>query len=156
MVRIPRIRRRVVVVVAHGDDRAFGHKDRLAKMINSLPIRVPVRNADEPLALAAGQRGIALEQLAKIVRMRVNGKYFRVERQAEIVGNQEIRVAGRNVELAVVLKLDQHREPLLWFIREIQADGRLRMFRLARWPQVRIQHQVVAWIQPPRRPSGSM
>ncbi len=148
---IARIGGRIVIAEAHRNYRALGQEQRLSAAVHGLPVEVPVGNPDEPPARSIGQGREALKQLAKIVRVRVDGKQVGIERQAKVVRYQEIAVARRNVERAIVLQL---RVFGLRLAREIKSDRRLYQLGLAGGPEVNVEDQVVARIEAPRHAGG--
>src|ERR1022692_2283879 len=68
LIGIARIRGRIIVMVAHGNHGSLRQEYGFFVAVDGLPIRVPIRNADEPLALPTGQRRIAFQQAAQVVR----------------------------------------------------------------------------------------
>lgn len=67
--------------------------------------------------------------------------------KSEFVGDDEIGVIGRNVELAIVFELEQKRKLCCRHIGEIDADGRLDFFGLAGRLKVSVQDEIVAGIE---------
>ena len=155
IVRIPRIRGRIVVVKTHRNHRVFRQKHRVLVAIHGFPVAIPVGDADQPFTPAGrvplrGRRRIGFKNMTQIVRVRIHGEHINIHRKLEIVRNQKIADARRNVQGAVVLKLKQHRKPLARLVGEIQADRRPNLLRLSARLHVRVEHQIASRIEPPR------
>ena len=108
-------------------------------------------NQDQLLARAVWKYRVTFQYMAQIVGVRVDGERIRIQRQRESIGDDEIRIARRNIQRAVVFQLNQNRRVFRRFIGEVKSDGRLHFLRLAHGHHVRVQHQIVSRIQPPRK-----
>src|SRR5262249_53880219 len=87
---VTRICRRVVVMKPHGDERVFRKKNRSAVRVDTLPGGIPGGNADQLPPRSVRQNGKGFEQFAEVVSVWINGEDINIERQPEIVANQEI------------------------------------------------------------------
>ncbi len=142
----------IVVVVLHVDHGILRQDHGLAIIEHGLPIGIPTGNAHQPFSRAIRQRGPGLQQLAQIMRVRIDRQNFRIQRQTEVVRNRKIARARWNIERCIVLKLHQQRKLRFGPVGEVEPDGRPHLFRFPRRLQVHIQHQLVARIEPPREP----
>ncbi len=107
MIRVARVRRRVVVLIAHVDHGIFRQEHRLAVIENRLPVGIPGGDAYQPLPRPVWKRGVGFEQLAEVMCVRIDGQNIGIQRQREIVGDDEIPRASGDIERLIVLELDQ-------------------------------------------------
>src|ERR1022692_5178634 len=126
--RIEWIRSGIIVMPAHQQDGALRKKDRLAIVVHSLPLWIPMADENQLLVFAVGKNRESFHYMTQVMRVRIYGECFRIERQREFIGDDKIRIARRNIQRAVVLKLNQNRRVFRRFIREIYADGRFHFF----------------------------
>ena len=154
VVRIAHVPRRIVVVYPHRHHRVLGYQHRTLVPEHALPVQVPVGNADQPLLRAVRQRGVAFDHLRQVMRVRINRQDVEVHRRAIFVGDQKVRFPRRNVQRAVVLQLDQHRETALRLVREVHPDHRIDRLLFSRRLQVNVEDQVHAGIRAPRHTVG--
>ena len=101
---------------------------------------------DQHFLRAVGQSRGGLDVFAEIMRMRIDGQKIDIDGQRELVGYQEILLAGRNVEFDVVLELEQHGQLCRGLRREVEADARLDDFGFAGGLHVRIENEVRALV----------
>ena len=139
----------VVVDVAHVQDRARGQEQRLAVAVDRLAVDVPVLNKDERRALAVRRDGPCFELLAEIVRVRIDAQRIDGDGQAQLVFDDEVAVAGRDVECGIVLELQQHGSAGGRRVREVEADARLHGFDAAGGLEVGVEDEVIAGIDAP-------
>ena len=86
------------------------------------------------------------------MRMRINGQQLNVDGQGEVVGDHEIFLSRRNVELDIVFELQQHWQPGRGVRSEVKSDARLDQLWLSRWLKMCVQNQVSAFVEPQRHP----
>src|SRR5207247_2250716 len=94
----------------------------------------------------------AFEKSAQVMRVRIHREHIEIGRNLQLVGDREITLASRDIERAIVLQLEEHREFRSRLAAEIESDGRLYRLRLADGFQVNVQYQVVARVEAPRHP----
>ena len=97
-------------------------------MQDALPVQVPIRNANQPFSRTIGQRGVAFKQFAQVMRVGIDGQHDEIQRRAEIIREQVIGFARRNIDGPVVLEFHQHGIFRSGFIREVEADLRAHYF----------------------------
>jgi len=81
--------------------------------------------------------------------LRVDGEELHVERQLEVVGDEEVLHPGWDVEGAVVLELQEHREARLGLVVEVQADQGPDLLGLARGLEVHVDHEIGSGLDRP-------
>ena len=81
--------------------------------------------------------------------VRINSQDIHVYRKAEVIRDEKVTRARCNVQGPVVLELNEHRKLRGWRIRKIESHSGLYRFGLARWFQVDVQYQIVAWVEAP-------
>jgi hypothetical protein len=126
----------------------------MGQRVHGLPGEVPVADPEEPLLRAVGQGREALDVFADVVGVRVDGQHLGVDGQRELVGHDEVRRVGWNVDGPVVLELDQHGEPRGRRVREVEADGGTDHLRLARRLKVQVQDEVGPLVDRPGHVGG--
>ena len=73
-----------------------------------------------------------LNLLSQIVRMRINRQQIDVDRKREIVRDQKIFCACRNIEARIVFDLQKHWTHSCRFVCEVQSDAGLNHLRFSR------------------------
>ena len=81
--------------------------------------------------------------------MGIDPEHVDVDGQVVVIGDDEVALSGRNVDGAVVLELEEHRELRGGLVREVEAHGGPDPLRLARRLQVHVENEVRALVQPP-------
>ena len=147
MVRVQRILIRIVIHVAKTDDGALRQQNRFGIAIDGLPVQVPVRNMNQRLLRTVRQSSEGLNIFAEIMRMRIDREKINIDGKREVIGDQEIFVAGRNVKFGIILQLEQHGQLGCGMRREIKADARLNHSGFTGGLQVRIENKICAFIQ---------
>ena len=109
---------------------------------------------DQRLLRTVRHRGERPHVLPEIVRVWIDRHQFYIDRQRELIGQQEIFLPGGMSSLRVVFQLQQHRQFRRSLRREIKSDAWLDHLRLARWLQVRIQNEVGAFVEAQRHAFG--
>src|SRR6516165_9509850 len=100
---------------------------RVVELKDVLPAKVPVADVDEPTDRAIGQRGFAQDLAGTIVRVRLHRFDIDIDRQHVRVGNNVLRVAGRNVD--VLPAETQHGGRARWRrVTEVETDRGLHVF----------------------------
>src|SRR5712664_3453170 len=88
------------------------------------------------------------------MRVGVDRQEVSVYRENELVGDHEILLARRNVELAIVFQLQKHRMKCCRLVREVQAKTWLNDFLLAGRLQVNVENKVRVLVQAERHAIG--
>src|SRR5262249_32047977 len=86
------------------------------------------------------------------MRVRIDGEHLNVDRQAQLIRDDEIARARWDVERAIVLELNEHGKLRRGFARKVQTDRRLHWLRLPDWLEMGVQYQIILWIEAPRHP----
>src|SRR5665213_469630 len=86
--------------------------------------------------------------------MWIDGENVGIDGQAEIVRNEKVAGARRDVERPIVFKLEQHGEMLRRLIREVEPDGGLDNFRFPGRLQMGVEDEIVAGFQTPGETVG--
>ena len=83
------------------------------------------------------------------MRVRVDREDVEVHGRAVFVGDEKVLLAGRNVESAIVLELDEHGEPVHRLVGEVKPDDRADGFAFAGGLDVNVEDEVHAGIGAP-------
>ena len=98
MARVADVLLGVVVGDAHVEHGAAGQPQRMGQRVHGLPGEVPVADPEEPLLRAVGQGGEALDVLADVMGVRVDGENVGLHGQRVFVGHDEVgRVGGMSM-----------------------------------------------------------
>ena len=82
--------------------------------------------------------------------MRVHGEHIHIHRQLECIGDDEVLLAGRNVEGLICVEPDENHGRSGRRLRvEVKADAGLHRLRLPRRHQVQLQDEISARLQQP-------
>jgi hypothetical protein len=96
---------------------------------------------------SVGQSRDTLQIFAQIMCVGVDSQQIDVNGKCEIVGDEEIAVARRDIELVIIFHLNKHGMERRGFIREIEPKARLQCFRFAGRLKMRVQDEVVIFVQ---------
>ena len=149
-VRVALVPRGVVVGPAHRNHRAPGQRQRRRQLVHGLPVQIPVGDVHEPLGGAVWPASHGAHLACDVVRVRVDRQHLHGDRKLELVGHGKAGRAGGNVERAIVLELQQHREPGRRAIGEVEPERRAHRLRLSGRPKVQVEDQVRARLDRPR------
>ena len=153
LVRIARVLRRIVVAVAHLQPRALRQPERRDIAEHVLPAEVPVADVDQRTHRAVGQVGEADHLFRAVVRVRLHGLHFDIDRGDERVGDDVVLLARRDVD-ALAAQPQHRRRPLRRVATEVEADRRLHHFFLAAWLHVQFDDEVGVRLEAPGEPLG--
>jgi hypothetical protein len=81
----------------HMKNRSARKKDGIAVAIDGLAIDVPAGNANEPLPLSVGKDGPGFQLAAEVVGVRIDAEDVDIDGKGELVLDDEIARAGRDV-----------------------------------------------------------
>ena len=144
----------VVVGVAHVEDGVAREGERGGEAVDGLAVDVPVRDEEEGLALAVGEGGPGLHALAEVVGVGVDAEEVDGDGELEFIFDDEVGVAGRDVEGGVVLKLEEHGLGGGGVVGEVEADAGADGLGLAGGLEVEVEDEVVAGVEAPGHGGG--
>src|SRR5689334_14595883 len=120
LLRIPEIRRRVVVRVVHRYRRAARKRKRGDQPVDVLPPEIPGLDVDQPSAGSVGKDGNSLHFTRAVVRMRLERLEFNVNWQHEGIVDYVMSVSRRNVDV-LPSEPEHHGRAFGWIVGEVEA-----------------------------------
>lgn len=149
--RISHIGGGIVVGEFHRERGSFRKRNWLRILVIALPVEIPVSNQKQGLFRAVGKRGDPAHFFRQVMGMRQHGEHLDIDRKHKTVLRPIARFAGRNIEGAR-REQDFERRVRCGALGPMKPNRGLDGLGFARGPQVKLQHQVRAFIQTPGQP----